>query len=163
MREGREAEAQRRWLGRLAPVMVMLVLWAVVLLQGQRSRESAAEAQLAEAADQLVTQANLARGDWLLHGKPQPLQWRPAEVEGEPQPLYFDGDGRPLLDERQGCGELWLALLRRPLLLLGQTPLTASSGEDQHGRYCDYASDGHQLRWWPHSGVSELSTQPTKQ
>lgn len=163
MRESREAEAQRRWLGRLAPVMVMLVLWAVVLLQGQRSRDGAAAAQLAEAADQLVTQSNLARAEWLLRGKPQPLPWRPAEVEGEPLPLYFDGAGRLQLDERQGCAELWLALLRRSLLLLGQTPLTASSGEDQHGRYCDYASDGHQLRWWPHSGVSELSTQPTKQ
>ncbi|MBP7548105.1 MAG: hypothetical protein KA754_09170 [Corallincola sp.] len=163
MSDIRELERQRRLLGFLAPVLVMLVLWAVVLLQGQRSRDGAAAAQLAEAADQLVTQSNLARAEWLLRGKPQPLPWRPAEVEGEPLPLYFDGAGRLQLDERQGCAELWLALLRRPLLLLGQTPLTASSGEDQHGRYCDYASDGHQLRWWPHSGVSELSTQPTKQ
>lgn len=163
MRESREAEAQRRWLGRLAPVLVMLVLWAVVLLQGQRSRDGAAAAQLAEAADQLVTQSNLARAEWLLRGKPLPLQWRPAEVEGEPLPLYFDGAGRLQLDRRQGCGELWLALLRRPLQLLGQRPLVASAGQDQQGHYCDYRSDGHQLRWWPHNGVSELSTQPTKQ
>ncbi|MBQ1783727.1 MAG: hypothetical protein II007_08750 [Gammaproteobacteria bacterium] len=163
MNEGRDAEGQRRWLGWLAPVMVILVLWAVVLLQGQRSRENAAKAQLAQAADQLITQANLARADWLLHGKPQPLQWRPAAVEGEPLPLYLDEAGRPLLDERQGCGELWLALLRRPLLLLGQTSLTVSAGHSQQGHYCDYVGDGHQLRWWPHSGVSELSTQPTDQ
>lgn len=156
MSDIRELERQRRLLGFLAPVVVMLVLWAVVLLQGQRSRDSAAEAQLAEAADQLVTQSNLARGDWLLHGKPQPLQWRPAEVEGEPLPLYFDGAGRPRLDQRQGCAELWLALLRRPLLLLGQTPLRVSGGQDQRGHYCDYASDGHRLRWWPQRAETAL-------
>lgn len=163
MSEIRAHDRERRLMLLGGWLLVVLVLVGSLLWSGGRSRDAVVVTQLAQAAEQLVIQANLARGQWLMSGRPTPLLWAPAgEAQTSASALRFDNVGSLQIDGDQGCDLLWQRLLRRPLDLGNQYPVRASNGGDDGEKYCDFVVADQLLRWWPASGRTQLTTEATK-
>lgn len=135
--------------------LVVLALLAALLWSALRSEQATMKLRLQQRAEQLIIQTNLARGRWLLMGRPQPLAWAP-QAAATPLPLWFDADGQLLAANAADCEQLWLALLRQPLTLGPGLPITATAARDEQGESCRYQSADWQLQWWPASGRLQI-------
>ncbi len=141
----------QRLLRLLLWALVVMVLLAALLWSGQRSEQATLELRLQQRAEQLVIQANLARGRWLLTGRPQPLAWAPLATD-QPLPLRFNAAGQLSAATVAECEALWLALLRQPLQFGPGLPITVHAARDQRGEWCSYQVEDWLLQWWPASG-----------
>ena len=143
--------------------LLRLLLWALVVLglvatllwAGRRSQQATLELRLQQYAEQLVIQSNLARGRWLLAGRPQPLPWAPVGADS-PLPLWFSAEGQLSAATTAECEALWLALLRLPLQFGRGLPITVNAAKDQRGEWCRYQGGDWQLQWWPASGQQQV-------
>lgn len=145
----------QRLLRLLLWALVVVVLLAALLWSGQRSEQATVQLRLQQRAEQLVIQANLARGRWLLAGRPQPLAWAPLATD-QPLPLWFNAAGQLSAASVAECEALWLALLRQPLQFGPGLPITVKAGRDQRGEWCCYQGGDWQLQWWPASGEQRV-------
>ena len=156
-------ERERNLLGWLGWLVVVLVIFGTFVWWWPRNEAALARAMMLQAGAQLPVQINLARGQWLLDGRPRPLQWHMAGKDTAQteltEPLWFAGDGGLLLLPQQDCRRLWRVLLQRPLQVRNQV-LRVEQGEDENGALCVYAAAGVTLRWWPRAHRVLVLTDP---
>ncbi|TKB55992.1 hypothetical protein [Ferrimonas aestuarii] len=145
----------RPWLSRLVAVVVILLVIFVVLINFLRTQPYIEDRLLRVAQQRFLTSVNLAKGQWLMDGRPSRLQW---QVPGSDQAAWLSMNAHGWPMAKSGCNQLYSQLM-------GEAPetLDLDVSEQQVSRVsgakvCFYSIQAWQLQYHSATGSVILLT-----